>query len=208
MSYATLADLKSYVGISNTDDDTELQRALDAAVAWVDNVTNRTFTTSDPAADSTTQRTYKPGYGMRLSTVTVYLGVGDLLWIDDLVDIDSLDKQTSAGGSWSTVDSGDYELQPLNADADSEPFTHILFTTAQSVHRFRVTGWFGWPATPDAVKEATILQASFVYRRRDAPFGISQIPGLEGNTGMRVRSKGDPTAESLLMPYIRNRVLV
>lgn len=208
MSYATLADAKSYVGISNTDDDAELQRALDAAVAWVDDVTHRTFSAADPAVDSTTKRIYEPDHGVRLSTTSVRLGVGDLLWIDDLVDIDSLEKQTTAGGSWSTVDAGDYELRPLNADADDQPYTHILFTTAHSAHRFRVTGWFGWPAVPDAVKEATVLQTSFVYRRREAPFGISQIPGLEGNTGMRVRSRGDPTAESMLMPYIRNRVLV
>lgn len=207
MAYLTLAEVKSHLGITNTDDDAEVQRALDAAEKWVDDFCHRTFAVADPATDSTTQRTYQPDYGGRLSTTSMRMAVGDLLWIDDLVDIDVLEKQTTAGGSWSTVATGDYELRPLNANADSEPYTHILFTTAHSVHRFRVTGWFGWPALPDTVPQATLLQANFLYRRREAPLGISQVPGLEGG-GMRVRTKGDPNAESMLMDYIRGRVLV
>lgn len=195
MAYLTLAEVKSHLGITNADDDAEVQRALDAAEKWVDDFCHRTFAVADPATDSTTQRTYAPDHGLRL------------LWVDDLVDIDVLEKQTTAGGSWSTVSASDYELRPLNANADSEPYTHIVFTTAHSAHRFRVTGWFGWPALPDTIPQATLLQANFLYRRREAPLGISQVPGLEGG-GMRVRTKGDPNAESMLLDYIRDRVLV
>lgn len=200
MAYITLEDAKSHIGIDSTAEDTEVQRALDAAVNWVDvEVTHRTFTVADPSTDTATSRIYKPDRSR--------LAVEERLWVDDLVDIDTLEKQTTAGGAWETVNSGDYELRPLNANADGWPYTHIAFTTAQSAHRVRVTGWFGWPATPNAVKEATLLQTSFLYRRRETPFGISQTPDLEGG-GMRLRSKGDPNAESLLAPYIRGRVLV
>lgn len=208
MSYVDLEAAKAYMQMSGSGDNDDVQRALQAASKWVDDYCNRTFAEVDPDVDAATKRVYAPEFGVRLSSQTVRLGVGDLLWVDDLVDIDTLEKQTSAGGSWETVDASHYELRPLNASADGEPYTHIMFTTAHSAHRFRVTGWFGWPQTPDVVPEATMLQTSFIYRRREAPLGISQVPSLEGGAGMRVRTKGDPNAESLLTDYVRERVLV
>lgn len=205
MAYVDLSDVKSYLGVSGTGDDTEVQRALDAASAWVDNVTERTFTAVDPSTDSATQRLYQPDRGVTASAVA--LSADDLLAIVDTVDVDTVETQNSPGGSWETLDVGNYELRPLNADAAGEPFTFLLFSGSRRVYRLRVTGWHGWPAVPDAVREATMLQTAFLYRRREAPFGISQTPDLEGGGGMRLRSKGDPNAESLLEPYVRRRVV-
>lgn len=207
--YATDAELKSSLGIDDTVDDDEITRALTSAEDLIDETAHRSFDKID-TADSTvkTTRTYQPDYGVRLSTTTVRLGVGDLLWVDDVAKVDSVEKQTSSGGSWTTVDAGDYELHPLNAAADSEPFTRLLFTTAHSVHRLRVTGWFGWPEVPNPIVQATILQGSrLVKRAKEAPFGVAAVGGFEG-TALRLMNKLDPDVELLVRPFVRNRVLV
>lgn len=198
--YATSADLKSSLGIDDTVDDSEIDRALTSAEDLIDETTHRSFDEIDTTDDTAkTTRTYKPDYGTR---------AGDLLWVDDLAAVDTVEKQTSAGGSWSTIDASDYELHPLNADADSEPFTRLLFTTAHSVHRVRVTGWFGWPAVPNPIVQATILQGSrLVKRAKEAPFGVAAVGGFDG-AALRLMNKLDPDVELLVRPFVRSRVLV
>jgi hypothetical protein len=38
--------------------------------------------------------------------------------------------------------------------------------------RVRVTAKWGWPAVPDTVVQATLIQASRLYRRKDSPEGV------------------------------------
>ena len=40
----------------------------------------------------------------------------------------------------------------------------------------RITAKWGWPAVPAAVKLATLIQASRLYSRRVAPFGLAGNP--------------------------------
>lgn len=207
--YATDAELKSSLDIDDTVDDSEIARALKSAEDLIDQTAHRSFDQID-TNDSTvkTTRTYQPDYAVQLSTTTFRLGIGDLLWVDDLAKVDSVEKQTSAGGSWETIDSADYEPRPLNAATDGEVFTRLLFTTAHSVHRLRVTGWFGWPQVPNPIVQATILQGSrLVKRAKEAPFGVAAIGGFEG-TALRLMNKLDPDVELLVRPFVRNRVLV
>jgi len=67
----------------------------------------------------------------------------------------------------------------------------------------RVEGTFGWPAVPDAVREATILQASRLFTRLDSPLGVA---GFGDMGAMRVSFKGDPDVLMLLAPYRRAKL--
>jgi hypothetical protein len=66
----------------------------------------------------------------------------------------------------------------------------------------RVIGQFGWPATPVAVREAAILQASRLYTRLSSPVGVVSF----GDMGaIRVSRFVDPDVDMLLNPYKRVR---
>lgn len=192
MSYATLDEVKSAVGIDDSRDDSELQIALDATVDLVDRHCRRTFVENDQSGSAETR---------------IFEG-GTCVGVDDLVAVDKIETRSSHKASWTEVPSDDYELRPLNADTRSFPYTQVLLLEATHVWQVRVTAHFGWPATPDAVKQATILQASRIARRREAPFGISQVPSFDGNTGMRLLSKLDADVELLLQGFRRNPVLI
>lgn len=188
--YTSLADVKDYVGIDNTNSDSVLKSAINAAESMVDEFTRRTFDTVDTTDDAAKKS-------------KVYTADGPtLVVIDDAQKIESVEERFSLSGSWETVDADHY----VEEQEDGRPITMIRRVTGmfpKGRDLVRVTGWFGWDATPEAVVHASLLHAAFVYQRRQAPFGISQIPGLEGSTGMRVRSAGDPTAESMLKPFRR-----
>lgn len=188
--YTSLSDLKDYIGIDNTNSNTILTGSIDAAEAYIDEFTRRTFGTVDTTDD--TQKESK-----------VYTADGStLVTIDDAQKIESVEERFSLSGSWETVDADHY----VEEQESGRPITMIRRVTGtfpKGRDLVRVTAWFGWDATPEAVKHAALLHAAFVYQRRQSPLGISQIPGMEGSTGMRVRSKLDPTAEALVRTFRR-----
>ena len=63
--------------------------------------------------------------------------------------------------------------------------------------RIQITGVFGWPSVPLAVKQAALLLAADIFRRKDAPFGIAGF----GELGV-VRIQGNPMVTQLLKRYI------
>ena len=36
-----------------------------------------------------------------------------------------------------------------------------------------MVGKFGWPVLPDVVREATLIQAVRIFKRKDSPFGVA-----------------------------------
>jgi len=59
---------------------------------------------------------------------------------------------------------------------------------------------------PTTVKQATLLQASRVFARREAPFGVAGSPDM--GSELRLLEKVDPDVAVMLVPYVRNRVKV
>lgn len=186
--YATLDEVKSAIGVDDMLDDSELQVALDSAEDLIDRHCRRTF-------------------GAASSGTRVYDG-HQVLRIDDATTVSKIETRPSRTGAWVEVSADDYELRPLNASDDGRPYTDLLIFHPHAIHRVRVEGEFGWPEVPGAVKQATILQASRLARRREAPLGISQVPGFDGTTGMRVLARLDADVEVLLAGYRRDPVLV
>ncbi|MEV6790900.1 phage gp6-like head-tail connector protein [Streptomyces sp. NPDC051320] len=192
--YGDLATLKKKLSIEADDDtrDDLLTSALSAASRAIDRTTGRRFWL-DAAA---TARTY------RLHARIVSEDDGQVLLVDDIGDsTDMTVESASTGGGTYTAISGFYETTPDNALADGNPITGLLRPNSiwgTSFTRIRVTAKFGWPAVPEDVTEAALIQATRLYKRKNSPEGI--IGSAEW--GVRNLSRRDPDVWNLIEPYI------
>lgn len=187
--YATLTDLKTQVGITDSARDALLNNALAAASRAIDKKTGRRFWL-DPTA---VQRTFNP-YGR-----TVRDQRGALLLIDDIGSLDNLLAETGSGSSW-TAATG-YETTPDNALLDEQAITGLLLATGTwGTHttRVRIAARWGWPAVPDEITQATLLQAGRLFKRKDSPDGVA---GSSEWGFMRVPNL-DPDVRALIEPYM------
>lgn len=190
--YATLADVKSALRITDAVDDSLIELSIEAASREIDGYTQRVFTNGSAV------RVYVPTDNMVTNT-------------DDIVSITTL-KTSSDGTSFDTTWAiTDYQLEPLNGVAGglTQPATRIraigdyLFPvwdpfnlTAQEA-TVQVTGVFGWASVPTAVRQATILLAMRQFKRYDSPLGVAGF----GDIGVMRVGRVDPDVEALLMPF-------
>lgn len=188
--YGTLAALRKRVGAedSDTSRDEQLMAALAAASRGIDRATGRRFWLDDSPAPRV----------FRLDGRVACQADGDLLLVDDVGSAAGLVVETGSGATWAVVT--DYESQPDNALADGRPITGFLRSGAWGSYttRVRVTARFGWPAVPDEVTEASLIQATRLYKRKDSPEGI--IGSAEW--GVRNLSRRDPDVWALIEPFI------
>lgn len=190
--YCTLNDLKASARITDNVDDAMLELAIESASRLVDSYTQRIF--------------YSAGTATRL-----YVPLDNYVTeIDDLITLTEL--KTSDGDDFDTTwQAKDYQLEPLNGVVDGltgYPTTRIravddfLFNVLDGEATVRVTGTWGWSAVPVAVKQATIIQASRIFKRNDSPLGIA---GFGDMGAIRVGSQLDPDVRQLVEPYRKVR---
>jgi hypothetical protein len=192
MSYATLAEFKSSIGITDTTDDTPLQSCLDAADQLINNYVDT-----------------KVGFGQTASQTRYYTADRfDFVLTDPIVSVSQLETDVNGDGTYSQVwTSNDYILAPRNAALDSRPYTEIdtsPFSNADynfpvGYLEVKVTGVFGWPSVPAAVKQAALIQAGAIWSSRTAPFGVIGSQDLGGV--LRMSAALHPEARILLEPY-------
>lgn len=220
-SYATNAQLRAFMGapasLTTTSpaytDPTDwiYDQAIEAASRAVDTACFRQFgnTGSTPVT--------------RLFTPYVDIGRQRIVCdIDDLSDVAGLlveSNQSGDAATWGVV-SG-YRLYPLNAAADGRPYTQLVFPRGWAWGAYAydmlpfaegsvrvttgstsacTTGW-GWFAFPETIVLASLLQASRLAKRKDAPFGIAGSPA-EGNA-LRLLARLDPDVAVLVASYRR-----
>jgi hypothetical protein len=197
MPYATLAELKVFVGIPDTADDATLQVALDASEEQVNAFTGRRFT-ADGAAVAR--------YYEAVNNTTVH--IDPLQTTTDLAVV--VDRDGDGTFEETFVLDTDYRLAPFNATAVSKPWTSMESIAGnyfpQGERRVRVTARWGYTAVPASVKQATMIQAAFLWKRKDAPYGIAGSP--EFGNELRILASMDPTARDLLRPYRHTWVVV
>jgi len=197
VSYVTLAELKAALRITDTVDDSLLNAAITSATGFVNNYCERNFT---------------PGTAV---TARVYVPTGryDPLQIDDASSVTEVAIDDDLDRSFSTVLRPiDFETHPLNALAGGMPYPISAIRPQEDGYwpmwdsraTVRVTGLYGWPAVPPAVKEATLLQASRLFTRLESPLGVA---GFGDMGAMRVSFRGDPDVLMLLAPFRKIRVL-
>ena len=98
-------------------------------------------------------------------------------------------------------------LAPRNAALDGRPYTEIDTSPFSSaVLNFptgylevKVTGTFGWPSVPAAVKQAALIQTGAIFASRTAPFGAVGGESLGGV--LRMSAALHPEARALLDAY-------
>ena len=191
MSYATLAQFKAAVGITDNTDDAALQNVLDATDTLIDLYCDR-----------------KTGFGTASETRYYTAESYEYVLTDDLVSITTLQTDDDANGTYETTwTSGtDYVLAPRNAALDGFPYTEID-TSVTWPRNFpkdvylgvKVVGVFGFPSVPAAVTQAEIIQAGAVWNSRTAPFGVIGSADLGGI--LRMSRALHPEAALILEPY-------
>lgn len=196
-AYVTLAELKASLQLTTeTFADDDLARAINASSRLIDEWCGRFF--------------YETSSQARTFTATSPAKV----YTDDITAVTSLDTDDNGNGTYGVAwASGDYRLEPSNADVDAEPYTRILAAPLQprSFPAYRqgvqVTGTFGWPSIPDLVVEACRIQSSRLLKRtRDAPFGVAGV-NFEGG-GIRLLNRLDADVELMLKPLQKDPVRV
>ena len=192
--YATLNELKAATRIADNVDDSLLEMAIESASRAIDSYTNRNFYSSGTAT-----RYYAPQNSYICET-------DDIISLSSLTTLDADDNYTV---TWAAKD---YQLEPLNGFVDgfSVPYTRIraiddyVFETLGGQATVKVVGVFGYAtAVPMSIKQATIIQASRIYKRLDSPLGVAGF----GDMGvMRVSSKLDPDVAQLVDSFRRIRM--
>ncbi len=192
--YATVEALKSRVGITDDTDDAELLAACFTASRSVEQFCQRTFWRTA----SGTVRVFEP---------TGYHDLDFGPW-NDLVALTGLATDESGAGTWGTAWAGtDYQLVPLNPSAGPEqrPYTGLRTTGSRlfpalsgygRTDRIQITGTWGWPAVPQAIRQAALIVAAELFKAKDAPLGVVGF----GDLGV-VRLRENPLAARLAGPY-------
>lgn len=183
--YATLAQVKAALRITDSVDDSLLEMAIESASRAIDQYTARNFYNAGTAV-----RYYAPSDSLNVE-------------IDDMISLVSLQTMSDDEQVYDTTwSSDDYQLEPLNGIVDgiSQPYNHIravgdyTYLTLAGEATVKVTGVWGWNAVPIQVTQATVIQASRIFKRLDSPLGI--ISGELGS--MRVGSRLDPDVAQLV----------
>lgn len=189
--YVSVDDLSDYLRIPDIDDDVQLGLAAAAASRAVDQECARQFGQIAAAEP----RIYTARYDH-----------GRYRWV---LDIDDLQDATGLAVDVDGTAVATFQLEPVNATADGIPWTRILFTPdseaipSSSPYRAEVTAKWGWTAVPTIVQQATMLQASRFFTRRNAPFGIAGSP--DQGSEMRLLARVDPDVAVILRPVRRSR---
>lgn len=192
--YASLADLKDYLKISDTTDDTRLTPTLTTVSRGIGQFCRRQFNRAETAS----ARVFAP----RSCGV---VRVDDFWSADDL----AVAVDLAGDGTFTTpVPSSYFRLEPRGGIVNGEdgwPYTRLVATTAHDPFQaeVQVTARWGWAEVPDPVHQATLILASELFKLEGAPFGVAGF----GEYGA-VRVKQNPIARDLLQPYRRNPVMV
>lgn len=206
-AYCTVAELADELEMNATETaakNGKLERAISSASRMIDKHTG--WTRHGFWQDGTVQvRTYEPHESREL-----YIPEGISTTTGLIVKVDY--EGDSTYGTTLTIDT-DFKLEPRNAASDYpvRPFTEVEIVWSSTNYfpvgyedTVQITAKFGWPAVPDDVNKACLVQAAQLFKASDAVFGGVAI-GLDGGV-LRVRSAMSPLAEALLEGYCKPRV--
>lgn len=204
--YVDKEDLKAYIGLSGTGQDDNIDNAINGACRQIDAICGRVF-----YQDETVQiKKYTPVNAYYLDVDDISTTTGLVVKLDD--NDDGTFEKTL------TLDT-DFYLEPVNpaivAKISStiyyEPYTSLRILDTRSSERFdptilnhvQITAKFGYSKVPEAIKQATLIQALRLFKRKDAPFNIL---GNEQTGQIELFNKFDPDAKELIKGYIKNKL--
>jgi len=192
--YVTVAELQTELDAVNTSwsaaESAQLGTLIEAVSRAIDAYCGRHFYQSSAARYFTAE------------------SVSELV-IPDLVSIDSNGLVTDTDGDrtyetvWATTD---YDLEPFNASEFDEPYTYIGLTP-QGTYSFptvtkgvKITGVWGWPAIPRAIRAACSLETKRALSHSNSPSGVAASEALGT---FIVEPAWHPKSIALMRPYRR-----
>ena len=196
--YASLAEVKAALRITDTVDDALLELAIESASREIEGYCERVF------------------YDVGTATRVFMPEDSYITQIDDLQGLTTLETSSDGNSFDTTWTASDYQLEPLNGVAGglTQPSTRIraigdylfpiwsVLNTNANEATVRITGTWGWATVPTAVKQATVLYSMRQFKRYDSPLGVAGF----GDIGAIRVSRFDPDVEAMLSPYRKVRM--
>ena len=204
--YADKNDLKTMIGLSGTSQDTNMDNALYATSRQIDKLCGRVFYETE-------------------SAIVKYFTPNNhfILEVPDISKTTSLEIKldTNDNGTYDTtlVENTDFYLLPLNprqidkvsSTLHYEPYTEIRILDQKSSERFdptivknvKITAFWGFSSVPREIKQATLLQASRLWKRKDSPFSTY---GTIDTGEQELFQKFDPDAKQLIKGFIKRKL--
>jgi hypothetical protein len=196
--YATLAEVKAALRITDAVDDALLELAIESASREIEGHCERVF------------------YDVGAATRVFMPEDSYITQIDDLQSLTTLETSSDGDSFDTTWTASDYQLEPLNGVAGglTQPATRIraigdylfpiwsVLNTNANEATVRITGTWGWATVPTAVKQATVLYSMRQFKRYDSPLGVAGF----GDIGAIRVSRFDPDVEAMLSPYRKVRM--
>jgi hypothetical protein len=186
--YATLAQIKSAVRITDAIDDALLEMAVESASRMIDAECDRNFFSSGTAT-----RDFVPNDHYVVDT-------------DDLTQINSVKIDDAGEGTYLiTLDESDYQTEPLNQKVSGNAFPiyrlrmigDYLLPIWGKQATVRIEGVYGFTPTPIQITQACVIQSSRIYKRLDSPLGVAGF----GDMGAIRVGKVDPDVAQLIRPF-------
>lgn len=199
--YCTLAELKAWLDITDTNDDGELEAVIEAASRWIDDMTGRRFYSATEARYYTADN---PNW----------------LYIDDIARgtdgplIITLKTDSDGDGTYETTwSASDYVTKPRNpvlvGTTYQIPVTSLEVNKRTGDYSFpvsvqdgvQVSAPFGYSGqAPPPVKTACLMASARFWKRKDSIFGLAGVAQL-GVQAVQVKISADPDILSLLKPF-------
>ena len=201
--YCDKDDLKAYVGLTGSGQDNNIDNAINAASREIDQLCKRVFFETETTED----KYFNPTEALRIV-------VPDISKTTSLVvKLDTTDDGTH---DTTLVKDTDFYLNPINppqiATASGtiyyEPYNELQILSTRSSERFdptipkniKITAFWGFSRVPDAIKQACLLQATRLWKRKDSPFSTYGNPAT--GTG-ELFNRFDPDALKLIKGYAK-----
>ncbi|CAB4135422.1 gp6 domain containing protein [uncultured Caudovirales phage] len=170
--YITLANLKTYLKIDDSVEDTLLESIIESASRSIDRIANRRFYLDSTAS----ARTYRPVGNLRVIVDDFGTTTGLILKTDP--------DSTGTYQKTMTLNT-DYIVEPTTALAKGRPLNYltIVGSTALSLPvnyrpQVEVTAKWGWPSVPDDIEQATYILSADLYKRKDSIGGVLGLSEL------------------------------
>jgi hypothetical protein len=187
--YATLAEVKAALRLTDNVDDALLEGAIEGASRRIDGYCGRWFYKTSQTAISIYPFDYYniPTNDIANTSVTVKVstqgnGVFDQTWTQGT----------------------DYQLEPLDASLNGQPYNRIVaiggktfpIQVSPNIPYCQVTAQWGWNAIPSDVRQACILLSIRGFARYNAALGIVGFNDM----AIQVRAV-DPDVRDMLNQY-------
>ena len=171
--YATLTEVKLFLGITDSVDDTLLEGMVEAASRSIDRMANRRFYLDTNAS----ARLYRANDALQLFVDDIGSATGLAVAVD-----------SDGNGSYDTALTlnTDYILDPITAPSLNRPWNVVTIVSASAAFPaplnyrpgVQVTAKWGWPSIPDDINQACMILTADLYKRKDAPGGIIGLGDL------------------------------